>query len=81
MPQTCTAWNNLQEKELLSALYDVLEITGLKDCAKPANIPFSQDGRIAFVDTQSWKEWPVDYNKLTDYLSPDLQVYWKNKIK
>jgi hypothetical protein len=62
-------------KELLTSLYKVLEEVGLYD-SKPANLPFSRDGRIAFIDTQSWKEWPVKYEKITPFLSPEMQEFW-----
>lgn len=68
-------------KDFLFSLYCVLESQGLRDCAKPENIPFSRDGRVAFVDTQTWKEWPVSYKKLTPYLSPSMQRHWKDIIK
>ena len=66
---------------LLDALYLLLEEVGLHDCAKPDNIPFCKDGRIAFIDTQSHDEWPVDYKKLNRYLSSPMQTYWKEKYK
>jgi len=63
---------------LLQALYLILKQAGLYDCAKPDNIPFSVDGRIAFIDTQTHSHTNVDYNKLTPYLSPANQAYWKS---
>lgn len=66
-------------KELLSHLYKLLEKSGLHDCAKPDNIPFSKDGKIAFIDTQTFEEWPVAYNKLDEYLKPKMRNYWRKK--
>ena len=64
--------------ELLAQVYFLLEELGLHDCAKPDNIPFSKDGRIAFIDTQSHHEWPVAYKKMTPYLSNGMKEHWKH---
>lgn len=61
---------------LLNALYQVITEVGLDDCAKPANCPISKDGKIALIDTQSYHEKSIKYNKLTPYLSPANQQYW-----
>jgi hypothetical protein len=63
--------------ELLDHLYAILKKIGLRDCAKPDNIPFSLDGRIAFVDTQTFGSKKVRYKKLNPYLSPSNYAYWK----
>ena len=65
----------------LDAVYTLLKQYGLHDCAKPDNIPFSRDGKIAFVDTQTLYQWPVLYKKLTPYLAPPMQAYWKALTK
>lgn len=62
----------------LDSIYIILEELGLHDCAKPDNIPFSKDGRISFIDTETTQEWPVLYKKLTHYLSPPMRSYWKH---
>jgi hypothetical protein len=67
-------------EELLTALYHLLADLGLKDCAKPDNIPFSHDGRIAFVDTQTFGVKKVLFKKLTHYLSEPNKIIWKNLI-
>ena len=50
---------------------------GLKDCTKIANCPFSKDGRVAFVDTQTFNKPPVRYYKLIPYLTTKKREYWK----
>jgi len=72
--------SSLVTKELLKALYTVITKLGLFDCAKPANCPISSDGRIAFVDTQSYHAKHVKYQKLTPYLSPEMKRYWLKLI-
>ncbi len=63
--------------ELLDPLYLLLKKLGLRDCAKPDNIPFSKDGRIAFIDTETHGKKKVPYSRLTPYLSEDNQAYWE----
>lgn len=67
-------------KELLDALFYIIQKHGFYDCAKPDNIPFSKDGRIAFVDTQSFHRWPVAFDKLVWYLQPKMAEYWLTKV-
>ncbi|NGX43431.1 MAG: hypothetical protein K940chlam7_01728 [Chlamydiae bacterium] len=68
-------------EEKLGMLHILLEELGLHDCTKPDNIPFSIDGKISFIDTQTFNQWPVLYKKLTPYLSPEMQTHWKNLTK
>lgn len=65
----------------LNLLFDILQGLGLWDCAKPANIPFGRDGRIAFIDTQTYRTWPVKHYRLTPFLSPPMQKHWNELIK
>ncbi len=69
------------DQELLAMLHFILEEIGLRDCTKPGNIAFCRDGRIAFVDTQTWGEWPVSYHRLSNFLSSPMDVCWKEIIK
>lgn len=64
-------------KELLKAVYTVTTEFGFFDCAKPANCPFSKDGKVAFVDTQTYYKKRVKYKKLTPFLSSSMRSYWK----
>ncbi len=73
-------WKNVSP-DILNKVFIILETLGLRDCAKPDNIPFSEDGRIAFVDTQTFSQWPVSYKKLTPYLSIENRAHWKDLIK
>jgi len=66
---------------ILETLFFLLNTLELKDCAKPDNIPFSKDGTIAFVDTQTHHSPPVRFEKLTPYLSEDNQRIWKQLIQ
>lgn len=70
------AWRKWITKEHLDALYYILKSTGLRDCIKIHNIPFSIDGRISFIDTDSYKKGGVPYSKLNEHLSQKMQQYW-----
>ncbi len=70
--------SDLVTEETLFRFYTILEDLGLHDCAKPDNAPFSRDGKIAFIDTQTLYYWPVAYKKMTPHLPKELQPYWKS---
>lgn len=63
--------------ELLNYLWILLKGLGLSDCAKPDNIPFSTDGCIAFIDTETFGDKKVKYKKLIPHLSASNQKHWK----
>lgn len=63
-------------RELLSALYIILKEAGLSDCLKPANIPFSIDGKVAFVDTEIHGDTKIKYKELKSYLSEENKAFW-----
>lgn len=64
-------------KELLECVYTILKAVGLDDCAKVDNIPFSVDGKIAFIDTQSFGSKDVPFERLNNFLSASNRDYWK----
>lgn len=75
-------WGSHQiSAEFLTDVFHLLKDLGLEDCAKPDNIPFSHDGRIAFIDTQSYGKKRVLFKKMTKYLSEENQAIWKALIK
>lgn len=71
------AWKANKDKKILEALYRVLKKCGLTDSLRPHNVPFSRDGRIAFVDTAHYNQWPVNYHQLLEYMSSSLWPFWK----
>lgn len=64
-------------KELLSALHTIITEFRFRDCAKPANCPFSKDGRVALIDTQSFYKKKVGYKKLNRVLTTEMKEYWE----
>ena len=71
------AWKSSQVTEdTLVALFHLLKDLGLLDCSKIDNIPFSIDGKIAFIDTEtSGMDW-VPYKRLKKSLSPKMKRVW-----
>lgn len=73
-------WSSTEVTEYqLDMLYHLVSTLGLLDSCRIKNIPFSHDGKIAFVDTQSSHHWPVHYKNLTPKLHPSLRSYWQKK--
>lgn len=69
--------------EHLDAMYKMLTTCLLSDCTWLPNIPFSHDGRIAFIDTEFvgetqsiWTRLP----RLAKHLSPDMKKYWMSLL-
>lgn len=75
------AWKSSKvTKETLHGLYNILSTVGLIDCTKIDNIPFSRDGKIAFVDTEAHGYFPVNYKRLKKWLSHSMKNFWSDLI-
>lgn len=73
-------WKQEITAEHLKGLYHLLQSLGLKDSVYITNIPFAKDGKISFIDTEHHHKWPVNFAKLLESLSPDMQAYWNHLI-
>ncbi len=69
------------DKPFLDALFDLVTTLGMTNATMPKNIPFSEDGKIAFIDTEISNTWPVQLDQLNKHLSSEMKSYWKKKIK
>lgn len=68
--------------KILRELYLIISEECLIDSVFPDNIPFTNNGRIAFIDTEHFHcDLPIPYEKLTKHLSPYLQIIWSNLTK
>lgn len=74
------AWSGRHSNIFLVAVYTILNKIGLYDSVYIDNIPFTKDGKVAFVDTEHYHNWPVDFAKLLNQLSPEMQVKWQEII-
>ena len=68
-------------EDLLDAIFTMIDEAGLSDSIYAFNIPFSHDGRLAFVDTEYYNKWPIHFGYLGAYFSPEMKEYWKMLIK
>lgn len=67
---------SIHEKQLF-ALFYIINSLGLADSIYIKNIPFTNDGKIAFVDTERYHLWPVPLQKLTPMLNSKMKKFWK----
>ncbi len=63
--------------EFLQAFFTLLQTEGLHDSIYPFNVPFSKDGKAAFIDTERHHVWPIYWNRLLPYLSKSRRAYWE----
>lgn len=63
-------------RSILIALFTIDETLGLGDAVRCTNVPFCRDGKIAFVDTETWNRWPVWYHPLKESLTPPMRQFW-----
>jgi hypothetical protein len=74
------AYQKKMTSQVLDELFVILTEVGLIDSVYIDNIPFTADGKIAFIDTEHHHLQNVPYHKLMPYLNPKMQQYWKNLI-
>lgn len=71
------AWKNVT-KEQLKELYLIISYAGGKSYRED-NIPLTERGTFAFIDTEYAKA-PPKYDGILPYLSEEMQIYWKRLI-
>ena len=76
------AFKKKMTRAILDALYIVITEEGLIDSIFAGNIPFNKKGQINFVDTEhSHLYFPIEYSRVSKYLSPEMIEYWEFLIK
>jgi len=73
-------FRQIKSKKQLSALYHLISSQGLPDSIYIKNIPFAKDGKIAFVDTERYQLWPVEFSKLAPLLSRKMKKHWQKLV-
>ena len=68
------AWRYRITKNHLDELY-VLVTRGKGSSYRPDNMPFTKDGKIAFIDTEYPNKGP-DFNSIRGYLNSEMRRYW-----
>lgn len=78
-----SAFKHKLTKQHLNALYTVILENLLIDSVYADNIPFSKDGRIAFIDTEHCMDTtqPVRIERLAQYFSSEMHAYWEQLIQ
>lgn len=76
--QNAKYFNTKITHQILDDLYTIITEEGLIDSVFRGNIPFNKKGKICFIDTEHHHLWPVPYERLSRYLSPKMESYWKN---
>lgn len=69
------------KKKHLRALFNIVSEYGLRDSCSIDKIPWTKDKQIAFINTECFNIWPVNYLALTKYLDAVQRVYWQKLIK
>lgn len=70
-------WRYDTDKKRLYALYQMQKTYGLNDSMRIHNIPWSSNGKIVFVDTETYMRFPVNYHPLLEFLCTALKPYWR----
>ena len=76
-------YKTIINREHLDALFTVLTTCLLSDSTWLPNIPFSHDGRIAFIDTEFAGNTQTIWTRLgrmTRHLSPEMRSYWTSIV-
>lgn len=77
------AWRGpLMTRKKVEAIFTMLNEEGLCDSVYAFNIPFTRDDKkLAFIDTEQWNCWPVNFKRVREYFSPLMAKYWDQLIK
>ena len=63
-------------EELLQRLSVIMQEVGLSDSSYPNNVPFTLDGKVAFVDTEYHSIWPINHFTFIKYMHPEVSSNW-----
>ncbi len=76
--ETKLAWKTVPNEELLDQLYYLLK-HGCGSRFLTGNIPYTKNGKFAFIDTEYPKR-KITLSKATEYFSDEMQAYWLQLI-
>lgn len=63
------------------AIYTIMQELGLNDCIHPFNLPFTHDGRQAFIDTEHHHNWPVRFDLMLKHFPQAIRNNWSKIIE
>lgn len=78
--ESCWKSTSYVNKNLLVCLHTLISELGLLDSVFIDNIPFCEDGKIAFIDTEHFHIWPVPESRLTQRLPKKYRGFWVDLI-
>jgi hypothetical protein len=70
-------WKEKMTPKRADAMYVLLQNVGLIDSIYPFNLPFCEDGRQAFIDTEHHHKWPVRFQLMLQFFSPEMEQHWR----
>lgn len=76
--ESLKAWKNVMTKAHLDELYVIIAY-GNGHSYRPDNIPYSLDGKFAFVDTE-YPNLPPNFNSPLRFLNSEMVEYWRQLI-
>ena len=65
----------------LRKLFNIVTDAGMYDSVRPSNVPWTYNKQIAFVDTEVYHQWPVDYHPMLEFINRDMKRYWQSLIE
>lgn len=68
-------------KEKMNAVFTMIQELGLVDSDRAFNIPFCEDGKIAFIDTEHHHKGRAKFEAMMKYLSHDMRKYVEYLLK
>lgn len=70
-------WHSkLVDQVRLQQFFTLLNEVGLYDSIYIDNVPFNKKGKIVFLDTEHYHEWPVPLQKVANFLTKRMAAYW-----
>lgn len=70
-------YRNEADHRLLKKIYKITELLGLSDTPRANNLAWNKEGKLVFVDTETFHKWPVNYHPLVEFLSKYNRARWK----
>ena len=78
-PLNYHAWKTFVTPKILDELYIIISRAN-GSSYRPDNIPYTQTGHFAFIDTEYPNKDP-DFNSIRPYLSEEMWYYWDKLVK
>lgn len=70
-------WQEKMTPKRADAMFVLIQVVGLNDSIYPFNLPFCEDGRQSFIDTEHHHKWPIRFDLMLPYFSPWMEKYWR----